>query len=821
MRSDLLACSTLTGTLCPSVHGSLSASSRRGVRKRSTAALAQWLVAALLLPGAGGVAGSREAGTGMTERDHLTCVDVFPDGKPQLAIEDKHFPTRLHAFVWRNWESVSPERMAKTVGTTPRKIRQMGLSMGLPESVTPSRDFQTRGYVTIIRHNWHLLPYEQLLTLLDWDSKTLDFHLNEDDFLFIKLGNFKPVCEPLKYVEPDAATRKRCAAIKAVVASHFGDQLNQPGQPRFDFVRTLSQPDKSKPLSALGRDQDGQPRFLYSYFAVYGDPLANANLDPFPDGLLQRLSESGVNGIWLQALLRQISPPTRAFPEFGEGYEERIKNLRKLVSRADRFGIKLYLYISEPRAMPPQFFKEREQLKGVPLRGFYTMCTSTPEVRQWVADSLAFVFREVPGLGGVFTTSKCENPTSCYSDCVANEANTCPRCSRRTGPEVIAEINSTIADGVWRGNPSAKVIIWDWIWPDEWFEPIVSRLPRNAYLMTVSEWDKAISRGGVASKVNEYSLSAVGPSERAEHRWALARKYGLKTSAKMQVNTTWELSTLPYLPVMNLVAQHCDHLTRENVDAFMLSWSLGGCPSPNLKLAKLFSQKPAPTVAEALTSIAAEYYGIAAAPDVLEAWSKFSDVFTEYPFAPTTLYFCPVQLGPANLLYPAPTGYTATMVGYSYDDLKSWVSIYPVDTFASQFEKIAAGWQPGLAAFERAAAKAETGLQPANARTDLRLAEAAYLHFRSVANQVRFTKARNAFRDATPGAQSRQEYIKIMKSAATDEIQLAERLFRLAKQDSRIGFEASNQYHYLPLDLVEKVVNCEYVLKDWLPRFAR
>ena len=42
----------------------------------------------------------------------------------------------------------------------------------------------------------------------------------------------------------------------------------------------------------------------------------------------------------------------------------------------------------------------------------------------------------------------------------------------------------------------------------------------------------------------------------------------------------------------------------------------------------------------------------------------------------------------------------------------------------------------------------------------------------------------------------------------------------LAKEDSRIGFEASNQYHYLPLDLVEKVVNCEYVLKHWLPSLS-
>ena len=29
----------------------------------------------------------------------------------------------------------------------------------------------------------------------------------------------------------------------------------------------------------------------------------------------------------------------------------------------------------------------------------------------------------------------------------------------------------------------------------------------------------------------------------------------------------------------------------------------------------------------------------------------------------------------------------------------------------------------------------------------------------------------------------------------------------------RLG--ASNHYYYLPLDLVEKVINCEYILKAW------
>lgn len=786
------------------------------MQSKLTASLFLCALTGLLFPGPGRAVASAKPARDTKPQDRITCVDVFPEGKPLRGIEDRHFPSRLHAFVWRNWESVSLERMARTVGTTPRNIRRMGLSMGLPENVGPIRDFKDRGYVTILRHNWHLLPYEQLLTLLDWDVKALDFHLNEDDFLFIKLGNFKPVCDPLRYVEPDAAAQQRCAEIKSLVAAHFGDELNQPGQPRFSFVKTLSQREKTKPQSARAEEPDDQPRFLYSYFAVYGDPLADPDLDPFPDGLLQKLSASGVNGIWLQALLRQISPPTRTFPEFGEGYEKRIQNLRKLVQRADRFGIKLYLYISEPRAMPPEFFKGREHLKGVTLRGFNTLCTSTPEVREWVTDSLAFVFKAVPGLGGVFTITKCENPTSCYSDCTLNEAKACPRCSQRTGPEVIAEINNAIAAGVWRGNPEAKVIIWDWIWPDEWIEPIVSHLPRDAYYMTVSEWGTPIARGGVANTVGEYALSAVGPSERAKYRWGLARKYGLKTSAKVQVNTTWELSTLPYLPVLNLVAQHCENLTREDANALMLSWTLGGCPSPNLKLVKLFSQQPAPAAAEALKQIATEYYGADAAPDILEAWTRFSEAFTEYPFHPSTLYFSPVQLGPANLLYPTATGHRATMVGYAYDDLRTWTSVYPADVFASQFEKIATGWRPGLTAFERGVAKTTTWLHTANAASDLRLAEAAYLHFKSVVHQARFTQARNELAKKSLTAEERRERIKIMQAAAADELQLAKRLYRLTKEDSRIGFEATNQYHYLPLDLVEKVVNCEFILQRCL-----
>ncbi len=102
--------------------------------------------------------------------------------------------------------------------------------------------------------------------------------------------------------------------------------------------------------------------------------------------------------------------------------------------------------------------------------------------------------------------------------------------------------------------------------------------------MSVSEWSTPIERGGVKSLVGEYSISAVGPGPRALNHWALARDVGLKTVAKVQVNNSWELSAVPSLPVLDLVAEHCHRLAAAKVDGLMLSWSLGGYPSPNLQV---------------------------------------------------------------------------------------------------------------------------------------------------------------------------------------------------------------------------------------------
>ncbi|MBN1126012.1 MAG: hypothetical protein JXA82_13475 [Sedimentisphaerales bacterium] len=752
----------------------------------------------------------------------VSVAEILPTGSAPAAIEFEHFPDRLHAFVWRNWELVSAERMARVLDTTPDNIRRMGQSMGLPLAMVYPDTYEQRAYISIIRRNWHLLPYNQLLTLLDWDAQKLAFTLREDDFLWIKLGSLKPSCQTLQYMPPDQSTMKRCGQIRATVLSHFKEPFDQPARPRFDFLEDVS-PIDIQHMPKRNPDTEQPIRFLYSYFGVFGDPLLNPELDPYPDTLLQSLSERGVNGIWLHVVLRQLAPST-LFPEFGVDSAVRTANLRRLVNRAGKYGIKVYLYINEPRAMPELFFKDREELKGFREGDHFSLCTSNESVRQWLKESLRYVFSHVPDLGGVFTITASENLTNCYSH--NRHATGCPRCSKRSGPEVIAEVNRTIAAGVWEGNPDAVVIVWDWGWPDgtaagwgrpDWAEKIIEALPDNIYLMSVSEWGKPIIRGGISSAVGEYSISSVGPGPRAQRHWALAKKRGLKTIAKVQVNSSWELSAVPFIPSMHLIAQHCSNLSNAGIDGLMLSWTVGGYPSPNLDLVQQFQSAPIPTVKEALTNVAKSRYGQEATEVVLDAWSQFSSAFTEYPFHIGFVYSGPAQYGPANLLYTKPTGYRATMIGFPYDDLEGWQGIYPADVLARQFETMAQEWRQGLFSFEKVLPRITDQELRTHAWEDFGVAEAVYLHCKSVANLVRFTLARNALLSDSLNQAKRENRLTEIKTIVTDEIQNAKRLFTLTRNDPRIGFEASNQYYYVPLDLVEKVLNCEYVLNSWLP----
>ena len=697
------------------------------------------------------------------------------------------FPDAMSAFVWRNWGLVDVGRLADTVGATKDEIRSIAADMGLSRDPVVLPEWNTKGYITLIRRNWHLLPYDQLLKLLGKTRAELYFSLMEDDFLWVKLGSVKPKCDRLVYDRAEAKRmRPKRRRLAAVLKGECLDP-SAPEEPRFSFIREIAAASTSEAPAASPDQSPFGFRLIFSYFADYGDPLGDPAVSSYPEGLLQKLSAQGVNAVWLHTVLRTLARDPK-YPEFGEGCEARIANLRTLVGRAARHGIKVYLYMNEPRGMPKEFFegsKERMGFKGVPYGEQFAMCTSSPEVRRWVRESLRQVFSQVPGLGGIFTITMSENLTSCASR--GGRAN-CPRCRGRTDGEIIAEINRTMIEGMTAGNPDAQALVWNWQWPKAEEASIVDALPvRNCRLMAVSENAIKIRRGGVDAVENDYSISIVGPGENARRLWGFAKARGIPSVAKVQAANSWELSAFPYIPVMDLVAQHAVNLANEGVDGVMLSWSLGCCPSPNLRVYR--ELRRGETDKEGvLDRMAADMYGDKA-KRARAAWTAFSCGFTNYPFSCSTIYVGPHHWGPANPLYSKKTGWKATMVGIPFDDLDGWRSQYPRETYARLMDNVADGFAAGCHLMDGVAQKRE-----------LDMFRAEQMHFASCRDQALFVMARD------------RGDIAGMKHLAQAELERAKAYWYIVRADSRIGYESSNHYFFVPRDVLEKVLSCRAVL---------
>ncbi len=745
--------------------------------------------------------------------DTKVDLSVLPTGGIKQALDIPHFPNKVDAFVWRNWNLVDIDRMALVLKTKPENIAERARLMGLPPYKKPTWTI-AQIYITLVRRNWHILPYEQILTLLDMTPEKLAFNLKEDDFLWVKLGGLKPNCSPIVYQPLTEEEKTELRKIATIVREEFGDSFTDKDEdPRFSFVKELSSVDKNfqPPKKTKSRFE---LRYVYSYFGLFGDPLLDDKAEVYPEGLLQKLSSHGVNGVWLHVVLRDLAPGGY-FKEFGKDHEKRIANLRRLVATAKKYNIGIYLYMNEPRAMAIDFFKKYPEVAGAikPNVNLQAMCISHPEVRKWLGDSLAYIFKEIPDLGGIFTITASENYTNCASH-GEGFLKTCPRCSKKGYANVIAETNAILEEGVHRSAPNAKVLVWDWGWFGNQLgkgPEIITKLPKNVWVMSVSEWALPINRGGVHTIISEYSISGVGPGPRAQEEWKSALENGLKSAAKVQLNTTWEIGSIPYIPATDLVARHCRQLATSGVTAMMMSWSLGGHPSLNLKIPQIFDRDPLPTLEEALNELALDLYGSEGAPLARQGWTKISNAFEEFPYG--NVYSPPYQVGPANFLYLKPTEYAATMVGIPYDALSQWRGIYPEDVYENQFVKMFKGFMEGSALLEQAAKKAPIDHRK-EADEQTRFGKTAGIIYGSTANQVKFIRLRNKLIDPKTSASEKKLVAADMIKVVRQEIDMARQLYRITKEDSRIGFESTNHYWFVPNDLVEKVISCRQIIEE-------
>ncbi len=695
---------------------------------------------------------------------------MLPEVK-KIKIPSLTLPTAWQTVIFRNFGYVKTERIAETLNCSIETVCGEASRMGLTD-YGYAEDFELRGYLTIIRNNWFLLPYDQIMTLLGIDEKRLDFILEREDFLSVKLGNFKPFCEKAIY---SPLTEEQLAATENI-AKKLSRYAAEPQKRPFDFFEKNEFLAKS---SSTNREKAGH-RVVHGYLSPCGDAFSTDCSDTLPEELLQRYEALGVDGIWLHGILSSLSYYPFS-PDLSAGYKDRRANLNKIIERCEKYGISVYLYMNEPRALPVGVSPEYEKLIGWQEKR--TLCLSNKEVKDYLYGAVRDLCEAMPKLGGIFTITMSENPTHCNF----LPRTECPICKNIPPEESAAEINNIFAramrDSGCRGSLIAN--LWGWSPYMDWSEEQIWRgielLDPDIAVMCVSEYDLEIEKGGVNSRVIDYSISNPGPSEITEKIIKKARETGRRVFAKIQASNSWECAAVPYIPVFDLVAEHIGNLCALGVNDLFLTWTQGGYPSPSVALACEYNED---------FDLEEWYERSFGDEKIRAAIATFCRAFREYPFSVNALYLSPHTLGSANLWDWEPEEKSSTMVCFSYDDVESWVYPYGAEVYLSQMNKLIRLWKEGIEMLE---ASGNSGL-PSEI---LRYARTVFCHYRSDMLQTRFALSK------------RVSDQKGMVRYAAEEKENAEELLALIRSDAKIGFEASNHYFYTERNLLEKILRME------------
>ena len=692
-------------------------------------------------------------------------------------------PQKWQTLLLRNYGLVENARLAAVLGTDEATLLREAKRLGI-EGILYDARWKKLGYINIIKNNWHLVPYSQLLELLDMDEATLDYCLKEDDFLGIKLGNYKVAAEPVLYTPLTEAELAATDRLREIIRAEMLPQYTAP----FEFY-----PEAEEAPLPPTENKDDFDKIIYSYSMLYGDTFLDGT-EILPDSLLARLQSVGVNGLWMQGVLSKLSPYPFA-PGLDEGYELRRANLNKIIAKCKQYGIGVYLYLNEPRGIAAEYLTpETDKIKGRYFADTWSLCTTTAPVRQYLYEAVKDLVTAAPELAGIITITMSENMTNCHS----RPHNDCPHCAHLRHADVVPEVNNIMQRAVSDAGVKTRILanLWAWTLPYGWSEEEllegISRMDSRIDILSVSEMGHILIDGKLV-QVEEYALSKIGPCEETKKALAFAREKGHKIMAKVQINGSWEFAVVPYVPVFDLVLEHMSNLRELGVGGLMLSWTVGGYPTPSLDLVNRFFADDFDYGAWL-----AAHFGEHAAC-VKEAVKAFSDGFRFFPHTVPTLYNGVQELGASNLLYAERTDYGATMVTYAYDAYNTWRGRYSVDEFLSLLDALLTEWKRGLDML--------AGKRGNTAFTELcRYAEVVYTNLKSMAVQVRYNLARDEARYADALA------------CIEEEEALARALYRAAAADARVGYEASNHYYFTQNSFLEKFINLRAVREYFLAK---
>ena len=504
------------------------------------------------------------------------------------------------------------------------------------------------------------------------------------------------------------------------------------------------------------------------------------------------IARIGVNGVPIMTLFEDyvLVDPAGKFRSLANPQARSNRGrLAQLARNAARCGVHIFLMAYNAKLDPDHpLFAAHPGARGALQGGgaFRPLCSSDPATRKFLADSWASLFAEIPELGGMLTITGGEGFYHCFMRSRDHAAD-CPRCSQRTGSEVVAELVNDVARGVRARNPDALLATWPysaghWSHDRDQVEFIARLDPEHVIFQTEIDKDSVDWReAGYAKNIWDYSMSRVTTSERCRHQRRLCRDRGLPFSTKLETNTSIECLNVPYLPAVENQRRIWENARRLRPRGMQARWLFdGACKAPSEELGFWTAWGRNTDYADldaVIQALAERDFGAAAAPRVRRAWALFSEGLRHHP--ELSYYVGSFFIGPAQPLVLDPEAVTEpgrldpAFYGQFYwhwetlttGDADAFARKKPLffyrpgfralarrgpdrgqDVALEELQEMASQWERGARELEKAGPRVPTACRP-RYRQELVLGKHLAYTWRSAAHVEEFLRLRDTIRE--------------------------------------------------------------------------
>lgn len=558
------------------------------------------------------------------------------------------------------------------------------------------------------------------------------------------------------------------------------------------------------------------------------DELMN-NVDYYPEEYLNKLAHEGVNGLWLTMYFKDL--PSSIMPNHGKDATKRLAKLKLTTERCARYGIRIYLFFSEPKYFGNESFAipfsdaslHPELIGGKDEFGLF--CTSTSAGKKYIEESVEQIFQAVPNLGGIINIMLGEDNGCCASQIVSKDilpAGVCPICSKRNPAEIYREMAECFTRPMHKYNPNAVFIGWFYAPGQRDGTESMQKLlqatelwPDNAILMFNFESGGTSIQLGKKRIVFDYSLAYVGPSQ----LFATSAKRDNHMGAKLQVCCSHENASVPFIPVPENLYDKYVFMHEHGVSAAMQCWYFGNYPGLMNKAAGELSFEPFPTSAMDFLVELARPEWQNDAEQVAMAWELFSKAYRMFPsniaFAwygplhdsiawPLHLFPVDAPISPSWLLqnYPEVSGdRIGECLGY----------LHNLQEALELCSNMSSTWQKGLKILQ---ALCPTYTHNAARLADIDLADTIGLQMKSTVNLLQFYSLREDM------LYNRHNNLEAMKQIVLDEIKNTRDMKTHCEKDSRLGYHSEAEgYLFFPEKLQARIALLNELLTEDFPKF--